>query len=74
MIQSHSGTVYAAINRKKKDTCKIKKRKIYQKHYLKKRERQIPKNACSMLPSVMKFEIGRLFYGNGHKLYVLYGG
>lgn len=73
MIQSHSGIVYAAINTKKKIHAK-KKRKIYQKHYLKKREWQIPKNACSMLPSVTKLEIGRLFYGNGHKLYVLYGG
>ena len=51
-----------------------KKKEIYQKHYLKKRERQTPKNACSVLPGVMKFEIGRLFYGYRNKLYVSYGG
>lgn len=39
-----------------------KKKEIYQKHYLKKRERQTPKNACSVLPSVMKFEIETLLW------------
>ena len=52
-----------------------KKWKKYQQHYLKlkKRESQMPKNACCMMPYVMKLKIGKLFYGNRNQLYVLGG-
>lgn len=37
-----------------------KKKRKYIKSIILKRERQTPKNACSVLPSVMKFEIETL--------------
>lgn len=50
--KSHSGIVYAAINRKKKDTCK-KKKEIYQKHYLKKREKADTKRMHALCCQVL---------------------